>query len=345
MQNNISEIFKKEELILQKRIENLSLFSGFILFSAAIWCMLPIFSSNIDPLKVLTPAREWGMSREETIAYGERFGIPAPVSKNSPYSIDLNLLGRSIEAGSLEAAMLFNETTFIVPNAPGLVMTNGARVEFLNCFTYFASEGIKGVAGSVGIHSAGETRLRLTGVTTTSMLGIGNTITYYDTDGVTGLGTAVVSGYDGTYLDVTGKQLGFEILKARTAKTLTFNGDAQLDTSVKKFGSASLKLDGTNDSVSASSDDEFGFGTGEFAVGFWVYRNSTGLTSATAIDFRQSGTDTNGLSIAFRGNEYDVRVGHTTALSAASAGITTGAWHHIAVAKRGTKLIAYSAPL
>tara|TARA_Y100001968_G_scaffold258865_1_gene245940 strand:- start:2239 stop:3456 length:1218 start_codon:yes stop_codon:yes gene_type:complete len=53
-------------------------------------------------LKVLTPAREWGMSREETIAYGERFGISSPVSKKSPYSIDLNLLGRSIEAGPLE---------------------------------------------------------------------------------------------------------------------------------------------------------------------------------------------------------------------------------------------------
>ncbi|MGB3203376.1 MAG: argininosuccinate synthase [Crinalium sp.] len=53
-------------------------------------------------LKVLAPAREWGMSREEAIAYGERFGIPAPVKKSSPYSIDRNLLGRSIEAGPLE---------------------------------------------------------------------------------------------------------------------------------------------------------------------------------------------------------------------------------------------------
>ena len=53
-------------------------------------------------LKVITPAREWGMSREETIAYGEKYGIPSPVSKKSPYSIDLNLLGRSIEAGPLE---------------------------------------------------------------------------------------------------------------------------------------------------------------------------------------------------------------------------------------------------
>ena len=56
-------------------------------------------------LKVLAPAREWGMSREETIAYGERFGIPAPVKKSSPYSIDRNLLGRSIEAGPLEDPM------------------------------------------------------------------------------------------------------------------------------------------------------------------------------------------------------------------------------------------------
>ena len=59
-------------------------------------------SALAPELKVLTPAREWGMRREETIAYGERFGIPAPVRKESPYSIDLNLLGRSIEAGSLE---------------------------------------------------------------------------------------------------------------------------------------------------------------------------------------------------------------------------------------------------
>jgi argininosuccinate synthase len=53
-------------------------------------------------LKILAPAREWGMSREETIAYGEQFGIPAPVKKSSPYSIDKNLLGRSVEAGVLE---------------------------------------------------------------------------------------------------------------------------------------------------------------------------------------------------------------------------------------------------
>ena len=62
-----------------------------------------VSTTALNPnLKILAPAREWGMSREETIAYGERFGIPAPVKKSSPYSIDKNLLGRSIEAGVLE---------------------------------------------------------------------------------------------------------------------------------------------------------------------------------------------------------------------------------------------------
>ncbi len=63
------------------------------------------FAALAPELTVLTPAREWGMSREETIAYGEKFGIPTPVSKKSPYSIDLNLLGRSVEAGPLEDPM------------------------------------------------------------------------------------------------------------------------------------------------------------------------------------------------------------------------------------------------
>ena len=59
--------------------------------------------AGLNPnLKVLAPAREWGMSREEAIAYGEKFGLTFPVKKSSPYSIDRNLLGRSVEAGILE---------------------------------------------------------------------------------------------------------------------------------------------------------------------------------------------------------------------------------------------------
>lgn len=53
-------------------------------------------------LKIIAPAREWGMTREETIAYAQRYGIPIPITSASPYSIDENLWGRSIECGVLE---------------------------------------------------------------------------------------------------------------------------------------------------------------------------------------------------------------------------------------------------
>ena len=88
-------------------------------------------------LEIITPAREWKMSREEAINYGERFGIPAPVSKKSPYSIDVNLLGRSIEAGILEDPMsppsedIFEMTSSIkeAPEEPEDIV-----IEFLNGF-------------------------------------------------------------------------------------------------------------------------------------------------------------------------------------------------------------------
>ncbi len=53
-------------------------------------------------LKIIAPAREWGMTREQTIAYAQRHAIPIPVTSASPYSIDQNLWGRSIECGVLE---------------------------------------------------------------------------------------------------------------------------------------------------------------------------------------------------------------------------------------------------
>jgi argininosuccinate synthase len=53
-------------------------------------------------LKVIAPAREWGMTREQTIAYAEKHHIPIPITVKSPYSIDENLWGKSIECGALE---------------------------------------------------------------------------------------------------------------------------------------------------------------------------------------------------------------------------------------------------
>ena len=55
-----------------------------------------------DSLTVLAPIRQWNMSRENELAYAEENDIPIPVDSGSPYSIDENLWGRSVECGVLE---------------------------------------------------------------------------------------------------------------------------------------------------------------------------------------------------------------------------------------------------
>ena len=53
-------------------------------------------------LEVLAPVRDWGMGRDETIAYAKERDVPIRTTKSSPYSIDENVWGRSIECGILE---------------------------------------------------------------------------------------------------------------------------------------------------------------------------------------------------------------------------------------------------
>jgi len=58
-------------------------------------------------LKVLAPLREWEFkSREEEIAYAKKHGIPVAATVASPYSIDENIWGTSIECGVLEDPMV-----------------------------------------------------------------------------------------------------------------------------------------------------------------------------------------------------------------------------------------------
>jgi argininosuccinate synthase len=69
------------------------------------------------------------MTREETIDYAQRNGIPIPITSASPYSIDQNLWGRSIECGVLEDpwveppedAFIWTKSPDEAPGTPGYV--------------------------------------------------------------------------------------------------------------------------------------------------------------------------------------------------------------------------------
>jgi len=80
--------------------------------------------ASLDPgIEVLAPIRDWDMTRADTISYAEERALPINTTKSSPYSIDANLWGRSIECGILEdpwssAPEDIFELTAVSPGAP-----------------------------------------------------------------------------------------------------------------------------------------------------------------------------------------------------------------------------------
>ena len=62
-----------------------------------------VTTASIAPdLTVVAPVRDWNMNRPEEMAYAEKHGVPVPITKESPYSGEANLWGRTIEARPLE---------------------------------------------------------------------------------------------------------------------------------------------------------------------------------------------------------------------------------------------------
>lgn len=53
-------------------------------------------------LRILAPARIWGLTREDCVDLATKWEIPITATKEKPYSIDDNLWGKAIECGEIE---------------------------------------------------------------------------------------------------------------------------------------------------------------------------------------------------------------------------------------------------
>ena len=240
--------------------------------------------------------------------------------------------GSSAAASSAEAAVLFNECTFIVPNSVGLYLKNGARAEWLNSFTYFAADSIKGEnPGGTGFKGTGKIRLKLNN--TTGTFNATDTITYYDTDGVTALASGTIDSNDGTYIYIDGQGTGqFVEAEAQTSgKAVTANGDAQLDTAQQRFGTASLLLDGTGDYLSLAASSDFGFGTGDFTIEAFVRPAS--ITAGKIFDFRTASPDLAPMIFMDGSGVIILHVNGNNVIVGGGAALTANTWSHIAVSR------------
>ena len=255
-------------------------------------------------------------------------------SAGDPYGFDQNDAGKGVFADgsvanvlSKEASMLFHSVTFFTPNQETVTATNGVRIEWLNSFSYFADKGFNLYSSATGFAGAGLTRLRID--TRTGTWNVGNTLSYYDTDGTTVLGTGTIASIDGNYVNLTGRCLGFETITDRAPGLVYAQGDAKLSTSQFKFGTASLALDGVGDYVSHPTTPDFTFGTGNWTVELWAYRTVTGVIQ-TLFDYRPAS-----------GSYFQINLGSTGVTRFAVNGATQisgpnlvlSTWTHIAVSK------------
>ncbi len=117
-------------------------------------------------------------------------------------------------------------------------------------------------------------------------------------------------------------------------------GDAQLDTAVKKYGTGSVKFDGTGDYLDIPGSEDFNFGSGDFTIEFWLNINSNNVTQAIT-DPRSSDNDNvplvwvqgaNGVVYYYTGGANKI-VGTTQ--------LATGQWYHVALARNGSTTTLY----
>jgi hypothetical protein len=112
--------------------------------------------------------------------------------------------------------------------------------------------------------------------------------------------------------------------------------DAQIDTSVKKYGTGSMEFDGTGDYLQSPSNSDFLFFTGDMTIEAWVYFNS--VANATFVN-------TSGVTSGFYWQYYNSNLGFgragggTDVSSAWSPSATT--WYHIATVRSGNTITHY----
>ena len=107
---------------------------------------LDVAARSLNPaITVLAPARDWGMTRADEIEYARARGVRVPATVNSPYSVDSNLWGRSIECGVLEDPWTEPpEAVYTLTKSPEECPAEAAYVEMT--FERGAPTAINGVA-------------------------------------------------------------------------------------------------------------------------------------------------------------------------------------------------------
>ena len=134
------------------------------------------------------------------------------------------------------------------------------------------------------------------------------------------------------------------VVDATAKNVLETVGNAQISTSVSKFGGGSISFDGTsNTGLKAPTGNLFTFGSGAFTIEFWVRFNSVAadqmvlnLTGTTIVlAFYVSATGTLSYYLSSDGSTWNIVSG------ALVGSISTGQWYRVALVRSGNTFTPY----
>lgn len=123
-----------------------------------------------------------------------------------------------------------------------------------------------------------------------------------------------------------------------SAHTVTANGNAQVDTAQKKFGTGSLLCDGTGDYLSIADSTDFAFGGNNYTQEFWV-RISAGQADYDSLLGQWGGSNPNRATLIYFMATEKIHWGYNGAeldhLISDSA-LSTNTWYHVAVERNSS---------
>lgn len=122
-------------------------------------------------------------------------------------------------------------------------------------------------------------------------------------------------------------------------KTVTANGNAQIDTAQSQFGGASGLFDGSGDYLSIPDDADWDFGTGDFTIDLW-FRSNVADPNTDRV-FSMGDVDAGqGIHIRFDDTVLDVRVQGNSFTFAFNP--NQNQWYHVTLTRNGSNLRAFA---
>ena len=115
-------------------------------------------------------------------------------------------------------------------------------------------------------------------------------------------------------------------------------GDAQVSTAVVKYGTGSMKFDGTGDYLYAKNTRLFDIGSGDFTVEGWVYPTTSGTTRAIVSQFNTNGTGPGWTIYLKTTNVLEFYGGSGTVTVTGTYAFPANTWTHFAVCRTASTI-------